>query len=161
MKLAVPLFLSTLALAAAAQQQVATTRPSGIAARINAQVITWDDVEMDISNNTGLTADQRTAELRRSTLRRLAEEALFMQEAKNYGIEVSESQVDQDIEAERKRGSLTPEQFQQYVNRQLGMSLTEYRAQKRRERTIAMLMQRLATEPLRNPNAKLRLLLDF
>jgi hypothetical protein len=151
-----PLF----ALSAAAQEPEPAKR-SGVAARINAQVITWDDVELEITNSAKLDPDQRTPEVRRVTLRRLALDALYLQEARNYGIEVSEAQVDADVEAERKRGGLTPDGFQNYVNNQLGMSLTEFRAQKRRDRTVAMVLSRLATEPLRNPNAKLRLLLDF
>jgi hypothetical protein len=146
--------LMPILLASAAPQE------GGVAARINGEIITWDEVELKIAS---VPVNDRTRELRRKTLRWLAEEELFLQEAKNYQIEVSESQVDADIEAERKKttGPYTTEQFYQWINRELGYSISEYRTMKRRERTIATLMSRLATEPLRNPNPRLRLLLDF
>lgn len=150
--------LFPLLLVAAAPQEGG--RHSGVAARINGEIITWDEVELKI---VSVPINERTQELRRRILRGLAEEELFLQEARNYQIEVSESQVDADIEAERKKtsGPYTTQQFYQWINRELGYSISEYRAMKRRERTIATLMSRLATEPLRNPNPKLRLLLDF
>lgn len=145
-----------LPVAQAPQQQ--PPRPSGIAARINSEIITWDEIELELRT---IPADQRTPELRKITLKRLAEEELFLQEAKNYSIEVSETQVDADLEAERKRANMSMDEYLQKVNSQHGIGISEYRTILRRQRTIAMLMSRLATEPLRNPNPKLRLLLEF
>lgn len=152
--------LIPLLLAAAPQQQqpVQSLRPSGIAARINGEVITWDQVEYELKN---VNLANRTPDQRKKVLRILAERELFLQEAKNYNIEVSETQVDTSLEAERKRSKFTTQQFQQYINTVLGMSITEYRATIKRDLTIGMLMSRLATEPLRNPNQKIQLLLEF
>ena len=132
-------------------------RPSGIAARINGEVITWDEVELELHS---VPATNRP-EMRKGTLRRLAKEMLFLQEAKAYNIDVPETQIDAIIEAERKASGMTIERYQQQVNSQFGISITEYRTLLRRSRMISMLMSRLATEPLRNPNSKLRLLLEF
>ncbi|HEU4339678.1 MAG TPA: peptidylprolyl isomerase [Planctomycetota bacterium] len=132
-------------------------RPSGIAARINGEVITWDEVELELHS---VPAANRP-EMRKPTLRRLAEEMLFLQEAKAYNIDVPETQIDTVIEAERKASGMTIERYQQQVNSQYGISITEYRAILKRQRMISILMSRLATEPLRSPNSKLRLLLEF
>lgn len=140
------------------QQAAPSLRPAGIAARINGQIITWDEVEFEIRS---VPLDQRTPEVRLTKLRQLAEEELMLQEAKVYGIEVSETQIDADLENERKKSQMTIDRFQKFVNSEYQMSISEYRNQLRRQRAIATLLSRLATEPLRNPNPRLRLLLDF
>jgi hypothetical protein len=145
-------------IAALQSPQQAPLRPSGIAARINGEIITWDEVELELHS---IPAADRTPELRKKTLRRLAEEALFLQEAKSYNIDVPETQVDAVIEQERKAAGMTIEKYQQAVNSLHGIGISEYRAILRRQRMIALLMSRLATEPLRSPNSKLRLLLEF
>ena len=139
------------------QDKPAPLRPSGIAARINGEVITWDEVELELNP---VPAANRP-DMRKGTLRRLAKEMLFIQEAKAYNIDVPETQIDAVIEGERKASGMTIERYQQQVNSQFGISITEYRAILKRQRMISMLMGRLATEPLRNPNSKLRLLLEF
>ncbi len=149
---------AALFLTAAQVPQEKAPRPSGIAARINSEIITWDEIELELRT---IPAEERTPELRKVTLRRLAEDELFLQEAKNYSIEVSETQVDADLEAERKRANMTMEEYLQRVNSQYGIGISEYRTILRRQRTIVTLMSRLATEPLRKPNPKLRLLLEF
>jgi hypothetical protein len=151
----IPLILGALS---PLQQSTPTLRPSGIAARINGEIITWDEVELRIAS---VPLQDRTPDLRRNRLRFLAEEELFLQEAKNYAIEVSETDLDAIVEAERKKSDMTPEQFIKWVNREYGYGLSEYRTHLRRQRTIGLLLSRLATEPLRNPNPRLRLLLDF
>ena len=108
----------------------------------------------------GVDPVQRTAKVRKDTLRTLADRELFLQEAKNYGIEVSETQIDTAFESERKRAKMDPDRFQKAINDK-GVSVTEYRANIRKDLMIGMLMSRLATEPLRNPNAKLPLLVEF
>jgi hypothetical protein len=151
-------FIAAAALLFLVPQEQPALRPAGIAARINGEIITWDEVELEIRTTP---MDQRTPEVRKATLKHLAEEALFLQEARVYGIDVSETQVDADLESKRRESRMTVERFQNWVNTEIQMSISEYRAKLRRQRTIATLMSRLATEPLRNPNPKLRLLLDF
>ncbi|HKS17139.1 MAG TPA: peptidylprolyl isomerase [Planctomycetota bacterium] len=139
------------------QDPAAEVRPSGIAARINGEIITWDDVDNELKT---VDPAQRTPKLRRDMLKTLAVRTLFLQEAKNYGIEVTESQVDSSLETERKRAKMDPEEFQKEINRR-GVSITEYRSNIRKDLMIGMLMSRLSTEPLRNPSAKLPLLVEF
>ena len=146
-----------LGFAPAPQDPVPALRPSGIAARINGEIITWDDVEYELRT---VDPDQRHAGLRRQMLRTIADRVLFLQEAKTYGIEITETQVDTALENERKRAKMDPEEFQRQINKR-GVSITEYRANIRRDLVIGTLMSRLATEPLRNPNAKLPLLVEF
>src|SRR5690242_11750416 len=160
------LILPVLALALAAARQESANkvvppigpRPSGIAARINNEIITWDEVEMTLRT---ISPEQRIPELRRNQLRVLAERMLFLQEAKNYGITVPESEVDGIVEGERKRSGYTPDQFQHYINTVENLSISEYRDIIRKDRTIQLLFSRLVTEPLRNPNSKVMLLIEF
>ena len=152
----IPLVL-TLLVAQAPQASPAAARLSGIAARINGEVITWDEVELELHSIP--VADRPS--MRKSTLMRLATEMLYLQEAKAYSIDVPETQIDAVIEAERKASGMPLDKYQQQVNQQYGLSITEYRNALRRQRIISMLMSRLATEPLRSPNSKLRLLLEF
>ena len=81
-------------------------RQTGIAARINGEVITWDEVELVLWN---LSPADRTPEVRRKTLLTLAKRILFLQEARNYYIEISEVQVDTALEAERRKSKYTME----------------------------------------------------
>src|SRR5688572_14005740 len=152
-------FLS-LAILLVLQQQAPsqTHRQSGIAARINGEVITWDEVELVLWN---VPPAERSPELRKKTLVTLAKRLLFLQEAKNYNIEITETQIDSQLENERRKSKYTTEEFAKYINTNMNMTLTEYRAELRRDLTIGTLMSRLATEPLRNPNPKLRLMLEF
>ena len=147
-----------LLLAGLAQQAPPAARQSGIAARINGEVITWDEVELVLWN---IPPSERHADLRKRTLITLAKRLLFLQEAKNYNIDVSEVQVDTVLEGERKRSKYTMEEFAKYINQNMNLTLTEYRAEIKRDLTINTLMSRLSTEPLRNPNPKLRLMLEF
>src|SRR5258705_296331 len=154
-----------LVLAAAAPAQdapkvitAAAARPSGIAARINNEIITWDEVELTLRT---ISPEQRTPDLRRNQLRTLAERMLFLQEARNYGITVPESEVDGLLETERKRNGWTSEQLQRYINSVENMSISEYRDILRKDKTIWLLFSRLVTEPLRNPNSKVMLLIEF
>src|SRR6266850_5995616 len=90
----------------APQERAQALRPSGIAARINGEIITWDEVELVLRT---IPPEQRTPELRRQTLRTLADRQLFLQEAKNYAIEITEAQVDVVLESRRKHANMTTE----------------------------------------------------
>jgi hypothetical protein len=151
----IPLAFLLLGLVPQAPQE---KRQTGIAARINGEVITWDEVELVLWN---VSPSDRTPDLRRRTLVTLAKRILFLQEARNYNIEISEVQVDTALEAERRKSKYTMEEFAKYVNTNMNMTITEYRAEIKRDLTIGTLMSRLSTEPLRNPNPKLRLMLEF
>ena len=151
--------LVTLAAAFAPQDpSAASVRPSGIAARINGEIITWDEVDLVLRT---IPPEQRTPGLRRDVLKQLAQQTLFLQESKNYNIEITESQVDTALETQRKHSKLSLDDFLRYVNTVENKSISEYRASLRKELTIATLMSRLATEPLRNPNPKLKLMFEF
>ncbi|HTF57809.1 MAG TPA: peptidylprolyl isomerase [Planctomycetota bacterium] len=159
------LILPILVLAAAASPQEtarvvppAGARASGMAARINDEIITWDEVELTLRT---ISPEQRTPDLRRNQLRTLAERMLFLQEAKKYGITVPEAEVDGLLETERKRNGWTSDQLQRYINSVENMSISEYRDILRKDRTIWLLFSRLVTEPLRNPNSKVMLLIEF
>jgi len=136
----------------------ASVRPHGIAAKINNEIITWDDVEQFLRT---VAPEHRTPELRQKTLRNLADRALFLQEAKKYGIAITEAQIDADLESQRKRANMTLQQLYDYINTVEGVSITEYRDLVRKDLAINTLMSRLVTEATRNPGVKTTLLLEF
>src|SRR5688572_19619527 len=107
MKLLACLPVLLLAAQAPPQQKPAPLRESGIAARINGEIITWDEVELELHS----VPPANRPDMRKATLRRLAEEMLYLQEAKAYNIEIPETQIDAVIEAERKASGMTIERY--------------------------------------------------
>lgn len=103
-------------------------RKSGKAAQINNEVITWDDIYVKFK---GFQPKDITEELLRAELRQQAEERLFLQEAKDKKISVSEQEVDQAVERViRAFGG--KEKFEQFL-RWKKMTPTEHRELRRKE----------------------------
>lgn len=73
--------------------------PVRIAARINDEIITWDEVDAQIR---GIKVEIGGEDLQLQTLRKLAEERLFLQEARKAGITVNDSEVDRFVEQKKK-----------------------------------------------------------
>ncbi len=135
-----------------------TTLPdSGIAARINNEILTWKDVADALRK---VKPEQVTEELRRAKRRELAEERLFLQAARQNGVTVSDQQLDEVLRREiRQMGG--EEAFEKYL-RFNGMTSTEYREQKRRTLLIFSLYRHLFQQAWQNPNLRTpALMLDF
>lgn len=99
--------------------------PTGIAARVNDDVITWVEVEKEIS----LLPSKGAEEIKKSILRQLAEKKLFLQEADRLKLTVMDDEVDKAVEKEIKSFG-TREKFMEYLNF-MKTTETKYRDSKR------------------------------
>ncbi len=120
--------LLTLALAVPAQDAPKQERKTGKAARVNDTVITWDEVYLKFKT---FKPSDITEELLRVELRKLVEEQLFLQKARELKIAVTEREVDEAVErvVRAYRGK---ESFEQYL-RWMKMTPTEHRELRRKD----------------------------
>jgi len=138
--------------------QEPSVRPerTGIAAKINGEVVTWDEIEVRLR---GYKPEERTEDLRRSELRKLAEERLFLQFAKEYKVVVSEQDVDEAIKKEKKQLG-GDDRFEDYLRMFRKMTFAEYREDRRRVLMISTLYRRLSNEAFRAPKFRSVLLYE-
>lgn len=127
---------------------------AGIAAKINGEAVTWDEVELRLRS---IRPDERTEELRHRELRRVAEDRLLLQFAELYKIKVSEQQVDEAIKRDKKL--VGEERFEDFL-RFRKQTLAEYRDEKRKGLLISHLERRMTSEAYRNPNYRTTLLYE-
>ncbi|MBI4563388.1 MAG: peptidyl-prolyl cis-trans isomerase [Planctomycetes bacterium] len=136
--------------AEAAQQAnappVAAARDSGIAARINGEILTWDDVDLMLRD---VPLEQRTAERRRNTLKALATNRLYLQEARKHQVTVTDAQLDEAFRREGKAFK-NEEDFLNYITQALNMSVTDYREALR----TRILIQRVIIKSFHDPNLR-------
>src|SRR5262245_12362178 len=91
------MLVATLAVLSLLQTQEPT-----VAARINDEVVTWDEIDLLIASSN---PSEVTPDLRRSMLRQAVQERLFLQKAKALEIRVSEEEIDNRIEYIKRNGS--------------------------------------------------------
>lgn len=129
---------------------------SGIAARVNREIVTWDEVELRIK-----VPDAETRErMRLPMLRKVAEEKLFQQEAKEYKVVITDTMIDDSLKQDRKQFR-SDDEFLRFVNRTLNMTLSEFREERRTMLLINHLVQKMIFDSVRNPNLNSMLLLEF
>lgn len=126
---------------------------AGIAAKINGEIVTWEEIELSLRAHR---PEERTDELRQAELRRLAEEKLFLQFARKYNINVTDQELDDAIRRDKKLLG-GDEKFEDYL-RFLNKTMTQYRDDRRRTVMINNLYRRLVMEGIRNPNLRTVLL---
>lgn len=136
--------------------------PGNVAARLNSEVITWDEIDLRLGGAEDLSPD-----LRRAELRRVVQERLFMQEAKRLQLAISEAQIDNRIESIKKQlgrpgdpRDLLDERFEVWL-RQRRRTLSEYREDLRVELTGNAVYSRLFSDSVRNPGLHSTLLTEF
>lgn len=134
--------------AAPAAQKPALPR-DGIAARVNNEIVTWKDV--DDSLKTAKKSDV-TDELRLSKLRKIAEERLFLQAAKQNSLTVGEQELDEHIRREVKRYG-NEEEFDRAL-RVNSITKTEYREGLRKDVLVSKLYRHLIQKAFTNPDDK-------
>lgn len=107
-----------------------------IAAKINNQVITWNEVEEAIKN-ISVESESKKKELLKSTLIRMAENKLFLQEAQKSNITVTEQELRKNVEDKEKLLG-GKEKFEDYL-RFRKQTLTQFKEELR----IQMIMQKI------------------
>ena len=132
-------------------------RTDGIAARVNNEIITWKDVKEVLKE---IKPADLTIELKKSKLRDMAEERMFLQAAKKHNLTVTEQELD---EAQRRdvKGYGSEEEFERVIRIRFGTK-TAYREDKRRQILIYKLYRHLLQQSWTNPGKDTPgLMLDF
>jgi hypothetical protein len=136
---------------------VPTNASGEIAARINNEIITWKDVKEVLKE---IKPGDLSIELKKSKLRDMAEERMFLQAAKKNNLTVSEQELD---EAQRRDVKMygSEEEFERVIRIRFGTK-TAYREDKRRQILIYKLYRHLLQQSWTNPGKDTPgLMLDF
>lgn len=97
--------------------------------------------------------------LKRQLLERLILERLQLQLAAQAGIRVSDSDIDQQMEAVARNNRMSPEEFRKVLARE-GMDLGAYRAQLRTQLTLRQLLEREINNRVSVSESEVRAFLD-
>jgi hypothetical protein len=119
----------------------------GIAARVNNEILTWKDVADTLSKVKGPIS----AELRRGTLRQLAEERLFLQAAKKNGVTTGEQELEDAIRRDIKNYG-GEEEYERWL-RLRNLTKTEAREEKRKTILIYKLYRHIIQKAFQQPDA--------
>jgi peptidyl-prolyl cis-trans isomerase SurA len=129
----------------------------GIAARINNEILTWKDVRDALKE---IKPADLTIELKKSKLREMAEERMFLQAAKKNNLTITEQELD---EAQRRDVKMygSEEEFEKAIRIKFGTK-TAYREDKRKTLLIFKLYRHLLQQSWTNPSKDTPgLMLDF
>ena len=121
--------------------------PHGIAARVNNEIVTWKDVGDAVAKVKGAVS----AELKRSTLRQIAEERLFLQAAKKNGVTIGEQEIDDAIRRDIKTYG-GEEEYEKWL-RVKTTTKTEAREEKRKTLLIYKLYRHIIQKSFSQPDA--------
>lgn len=119
----------------------------GIAARVNNEIVTWKDVGDALSKVKGAVSP----ELRRGTLRQIAEERLFLQAAKKNGVTVGEQELDDATRRDVKNYG-GEEEYERWL-RLRNLTKTEAREEKRKTLLIYKLYRHIIQKSFQQPDA--------
>jgi hypothetical protein len=119
----------------------------GIAARINNEIVTWKDVGDAVAKVKGPVS----AELKRGTLRQIAEERLFLQAAKKNGVAVGDQELDDAIRRDIKTYG-GEEEYERWL-RLRNLTKTEAREEKRKTILIYKLYRHIIQKSFSQPDA--------
>jgi len=144
-----PIQVRTTGSAPAATAQKTALPKDGIAARVNNEVVTWKDVDDSLKT---LKKTDLTDELRVSKLRKIAEERLFLQAAKQNSLSVGEPELDEYVRREIKRYG-SDEEFERAL-RVNNITKTEYRENMRKDVLVNKLYRHLIQKAFTNPDDK-------
>ncbi len=141
--------------------QVAVPAPSpsndGIAARVNNDIITWKDVLETLKD---IKPQDVTVELKKSNLRQLAEERMFLQAAKANNLSITEQELE---EAQRRDIKMygSEDEWEKVIRIRYGTK-TNYRETRKKELLIYKLYRHLMQQSWTNPGKGTPgLMLDF
>jgi hypothetical protein len=129
----------------------------GIAARVNNEIITWKDVGETLKE---IKPADITVELKKSKLRMVAEERMFLQAAKRNNLQITEPELDEAMRRDAK-GYPSEDEFEKVIRIRYGTK-TAYRENRRKELLIYKLYRHLLQQSWTNPGKDTPgLMLDF
>jgi hypothetical protein len=132
-------------------------RNDGIAARVNNDIITWKDVLETLKD---IKPGDITPELKKSNLRQLAEERMFLQAARANNLTITEQEME---EAQRRDIKMygSEDEWEKVIRIRYGTK-TNYRETRRKELLIYKLYRHLMQQSWTNPGKGTPgLMLDF
>jgi hypothetical protein len=139
-----------------------------IAARVNDEVVTWDEVDLRVTRGGQIKKEEVPPKVREAVLRQIVQERLFQMEAKRLNIVVTEQKIDDWVEKVKKnqigRAHDTKEEVERKFSEYLlakRVTLTEYREELRQELMGDSVRYRLLQDSVRNPTLYSSLLTDF
>ncbi len=133
---------------------------TSIAARVNDEIITWDEVDLRLAKSSkGTTPEDREA-LRQGELRKVVQERLFQLEAKRLQITIGETEIDSTVERVKKLQIAKPgetkdeidKHFDEWLRVMERKSYTEYREALRIDLMASAVRRRLVQDSFRAPN---------
>lgn len=129
----------------------------GIAARVNNEIITWKDVTETLRE---IKPADITVELKKSKLRMVAEERMFLQAARRNNLSVTEQELDEAMRRDAK-GYASEDEFEKVIRIRWGTK-TLYRENRRKDLLIHKLYRHLLQQSWTNPGKDTPgLMLDF
>jgi peptidyl-prolyl cis-trans isomerase SurA len=146
-----------------AEPQAAPVTPppvtsDGIAARVNNDIITWKDIQVALKD---IRPSDQTLELKKTKLREMAEEKMFLQAAKKNNLTVSEQELDEAQRRDIKLMYGSEEEWEKAIRIRYGTK-TLYRENRRKELLIYKLYRHLMQQSWTNPGKDTPgLMLDF
>jgi len=139
-----------------------------IAARVNDEVVTWDEVDLRVTRGGQIKKEEVPPKMREAILRQIVQERLFQMEAKRLQIAVTEQKIDEWVEKVKKTQVGRPNDTKEEVERKFNeyllgrrLTLTEYRDELRQELLGDSVRYRLLQDSVRNPTLYSSLLTDF
>ncbi len=141
-------------------QQNGAKQEKSIAARVNDEVITWDDVDLRLAKIGAETPAGDLPQARQGELKKIVQERLFLLEAKRLQIAVTETDIDGAIDRQKKNQLGRPGDGKDDIDRKFAdwlrivqrKTLAEYREQVRIELLASAVRRRLVTDSFRAPN---------
>jgi parvulin-like peptidyl-prolyl isomerase len=117
----------------------------GVLARINGTPITDWDLEQRLPppyRERTRWNDPEVAKILLRTLRNIAEFRVLIDAAKEYGVEATESEVEEEVRKEREDLKLSPEEFKRQVEQQRGQPYLRYLDEMREQIVVQKLISR-------------------
>lgn len=138
---------------------------TGIAARVNDEIITWDELRLKAER---LPPGDDREKLLQAELRRTVDERLFLHEAKRLQLAVREEEIDQAIDRMKKTQLSRPGESKDVIERRFqerlkfqGITLAEFREQLGRELLKNAVYRRMMFDSVRNPSLYTTLVTEF
>ena len=131
---------------------------SGVAARVNRDIITWREIDERI----GFVPEPENREaLRRETRRKMVQDMLFLQKAREHGVTVTEQEIDQQVQREQKPFP-TEQDYIDYLRAYKAVTRTQNRELHGRDIQIKKLYYFMVRQAYTNPaQSEVPLMVDF
>jgi parvulin-like peptidyl-prolyl isomerase len=109
-----------------------------VLASVDNEIITYADYKQFVQ---GLEGQEQKDEVDAGVLNKLIEEKIVLSEAKKKGIEVSDKEVDEEVEELSNRNGVSKKEFEDLIAKE-NLTITAYKKQMKEKMTLARLVNR-------------------